>query len=96
MTAWVRPCARLLRVFPVGPGPHRGGLGGQVEHVAQWSAVAAGLVQASRAATGVVRDRNEPGGGPDAVSDLDRTQREVLEHLPILGHRPRSRSAFVA
>ena len=40
---------------------------GQLEHVSQWPAVAAGLVQIAGSSAGVVGDRDEPGRGGEVT-----------------------------
>src|SRR5215203_5464851 len=47
-------------VVAVGSVARHAGLGGQVEHVPQWPAVAAGLVQVARSSAGVVGYGDEP------------------------------------
>jgi len=66
--------ALLEVVVPVRTGPHHGGLRGQVEHMPQRSAVAAGLVQVARASAGVVRDRHESGSGSEVTGARERSQ----------------------
>jgi hypothetical protein len=50
-------------VGPVGTCPHHAGLRGQIEHMAQRSAVAARFVQVAGSSAGVVGDRHQPGCG---------------------------------